>query len=95
MEFTNYIDRTLLVLVPVLYLTGMALKKYGKSPRRIPLTLGGAGIFLATLWALATNDISGYQDALMAAFTAIVQGVLCAGAAVYANQIYKQSRKDG
>ena len=95
MDFTNYIDQALLILVPVLYLIGMALKRYGKCDRHIPLILGGAGIFLAVLWVLATHEISGYQDALMAAFTAIVQGVLCAGAAVYTNQIIKQNGKGG
>ena len=94
MDFISYIDGALLVLVPVLYFIGWAIKKSGKCDGRIPLILGGSGVLLAVLWVLATHSIANYQDALMAAFTAIVQGALCAAGAVYANQIKKQSGKD-
>lgn len=36
---------------------------------------------------------SGWQDALMAAFIAIVQGILCAGCSAYINQLGKQANK--
>lgn len=94
MDFTQHIDEALLVLIPVLYIIGWAIKKSGKQDKRIPLILGGVGVLLAVLWVLGTHEIHGYQSALAAAFTAIVQGVLCTGAAVYANQLYKQSGKD-
>lgn len=94
MEFTQYIDPALLVLVPVLYIIGMLIKNSGINDTRIPLLLGVVGVLLATVWVLATSSINGYQNALMAIFTAIVQGVLCTGAAVYVNQLIKQNRKD-
>ena len=48
---------------------------------------------LSLLWVLATSPLSGWQDALLAAFTAIVQGILCAGCSVYINQLGKQATK--
>ena len=86
----NFIKPELLVLVVVLYFIGLALKKSNTADKYIPLILGLCGIVLALLWVLATSAIAGWQDGLMAAFTAIVQGVLVAGLSVYANQIYKQ-----
>jgi hypothetical protein len=94
MEFTEYIDQTLLVLVPVLYIIGTMLKKGGKCDRHIPWMLGVTGVLLAVIWVLATHGIGSYQDALMAAFTAFVQGILCTGAAVYAHQLLKQNGRD-
>lgn len=90
MDFTNYIDPALLILVPVLYLIGTFIKSSGINDKHIPLILGGLGIVLAVVWVLATSNITGWQGGLLAAFTAVVQGVLCAGAAVYLNQVYKQ-----
>ena len=92
-DFTNYVNPELLVLIPVLYLIGRAMKKSGRCDKHIPLTLGATGILPAVVWVLATHNIGDYQGALMAAFTAIVQGVLCAGAAVYVNQVIKQGGK--
>ena len=86
----NYIKPEMMVLVVVLYFVGLALKKSSVSDRLIPLLLGLCGVLLALLWVLATSDIAGWQSGLMAAFTAIVQGILVAGCSVYANQIYKQ-----
>lgn len=90
MDFTSYIDAALLVLIPVLYLIGNGIKSSGIDNKHIPLILGATGIVLAVVWVLATSDITGWQGGLLAAFTAIVQGVLCAGAAVYTNQLIKQ-----
>lgn len=90
MDFTTYIDPALLVLIPVLYLIGNFIKSSGIDNKHIPLILGGLGVLLAVVWVLATSDIAGWQGGLLGAFTAIIQGVLCAGAAVYTNQVIKQ-----
>lgn len=85
-DFTQYINAELLVLIPVLYAIGFGLKKIPKiKDEFIPLILGGVGIALSVLY-IHTFTAAGI-------FTAIVQGILCAAAAVYANQIYKQSKK--
>ncbi len=89
-DVTNYIKPELLVLVPVLYIAGVLLKRYPIPDRLIPLILGGASILLSCVWILATSEIASYRSILNGIFVAVTQGILCAGASVYANQIYKQ-----
>ena len=90
----EYVSPELLILVPVLYFVGLGLKKAEWFPDNlIPALLGGCGVALSLLWVLATSPLSGWQDGLLAAFTAIVQGILCAGCSVYINQLGKQSVK--
>lgn len=90
----EFIRPELLVLIPVLYFIGMCLKHaQAFADKYIPIALGGAGIALAALWVVATSIITGPQECALAVFTAIVQGVLVAGCAVYVNQIAKQSQK--
>ena len=94
MDFTQYIKPELLVLIPVLYLIGLGLKKSQYPDKWIPLTLGAVGIFLSLIWVLGRSlPASCTSDVLTAAFTAIVQGVLLAGASVFSSQIVKQSSK--
>lgn len=91
----NYVKPELVVVAVVLYLIGLALKKTKKvSDKFIPAILGIMGIVLALVWVLATSTLTGYQSVLMAVFTAIVQGILCAGLSTYANQIWKQLGKE-
>ena len=88
---TNYIKPELLILVPVLYLIGAGLKRsQSVDDRRIPLLLGACGVLLAAVYVLAAAPISGYQAGMAALFTAITQGVLCAGGSVYVHQLLKQ-----
>lgn len=95
MNFEDYIKPELLVLIPVLYLVGLAIKKSSMNDRWIPIVLGASGVVLAGLYIFATTDMSGGKDAVMAVFVALTQGILTAGASVYANQIYKQITKGG
>lgn len=95
MEFLkDFIKPELLVLIAVLYFIGAALKKSAVRDKLIPFILGGIGVALALIWVLATSPLGTAQEILLAVFTAIVQGVLVAGASVYANQLYIQSKKD-
>lgn len=93
MDFVEYIKPELLILIPVLYLIGVGVKKSAISDKFIPLVLGAVGIVLCTIWVLATSETESTQDKMMAIFTAITQGILIAGASVYANQIIKQANK--
>ena len=97
MEYiTQFISPELLVLVPVLYFVGAGLKRsQSVADRHIPVILGAAGVALATVYVLATGALTGAQAVLTGVFSGVVQGVLCAGASVYVNQIIKQSGKDG
>lgn len=94
-DYMNYIKPELLVLIPALIFVGYCLKtSTAVADKLIPAVLAVVGVVLAALYVLATSPIGGGQDATMAVFTAIIQGVLCAAGAVYANQCVKQSTKD-
>ena len=91
MDFLNYIRQELLVLIPFLYVFGMILKEAEFiKDNFIPLILGIVGIMLSICYVVGDSEAFGVTGL----FTAITQGVLCAGAAVYGNQIYKQLKKD-
>lgn len=94
MELNEYIKPELLVLIPVLYLIGIAVKKSAIADKFIPWILGGVSVALSALWILATSFPASAADAALAVFTAITQGVLIAGASVYVNQLAKQTGKD-
>lgn len=94
MNYQNYIKTELLILIPVLYFIGIGLKKSKISDKWIPAILGLTAVVLAAIWVIATSDISGLQEAASAIFTAVTQGVLAAGASVYANQLYIQAKKE-
>ena len=91
----EYIKPELLVLVLVLYLVGLGLKKTEKvNDKYIPLILGLLGIVISSIYVVATSSITGYQSVLMMIFTALVQGILVAGASDYINQVVKQTKKE-
>lgn len=91
MDFLEYIKPELLILIPVLYVIGMAVKKTTLiADKLIPLVVGAVGIFLSVIYVLATTALGSPQTIAMAIFTALTQGVLTSGASVYANQIFKQ-----
>ena len=92
---TDYIKPELLVLIPVLYLIGMGLKKsQSVADRKIPLILGACGVLLAAVYVLASTPMGGWQAGMAALFTAVTQGVLCAGGNVYVHQLLKQQGKE-
>ena len=92
-EIFDFIKPELLVLVPVLYFIGLGIKKSSIPNKNIPLLLGIISIFLSTLWVFSTSEINNWQDIANAAFVSITQGILAAGTAVYANQLYIQLKK--
>ena len=89
----EFIKPELLVLIPVLYLIGMALKKSNIADKHIPWILGVASVLLSFIFILSTTTFNGWQELLMIVFMGFTQGILCAGASVYVNQIVKQSGK--
>lgn len=94
MKFEDFIKPELLVLIPVLYLMGVAVKRSIVRDKAIPFILGAVAVILAGLYVFATTDVSSAKAAVMAVFTAVTQGVLIAGTSVYANQLYKQIKKE-
>lgn len=93
MDFTNFIKPALLVLIPVLFITGKGIKKSPIPDKFIPLILGAFSILLSGVYVFASEPISGSRAILTAIFTAFTQGILCAGASVYANELIKQNKK--
>ena len=89
----DFIKPELIILIPVIYLVGVGIKKSKKfKDEYIPILLGACGVLLTTLYVMATCEVAGYKDVLMALFTALTQGVLVAGCSVYVNQIIKQTK---
>lgn len=88
-EILVYINTNVMILIPVLIFIGMMLKKV-ESIRdwTIPIILAGVGIILAVL-------IIGFKDGFTAEVIVqgILQGVLCAGMAVYVHQLTIQSTR--
>lgn len=93
MAYQEFIKPELLILIPVLYFIGEAIKKSKISNTLIPLLLGFTSILLAGIYLFASTEINGAQAVATALFTAITQGILCAAASVYSNQIIKQASK--
>ncbi len=94
MDYQKYIKSELLVLVPVLYIIGLGLKKSKLADKWIPLALGIIGVALSGLWVTATSPITTGQELAAALFTAVNQGILAAGASVYASQLHIQAHKE-
>lgn len=92
-ELKEFIKPELLILIPVLYIVGIGLKKSKLSDTLIPLVLGGIAIVLSAAWVIATSDITTLKDIAYALFISVTQGILSAGASVYVNQLYVQSKK--
>ena len=84
----------LIVLVPVLYLIGMMLKKSQISNKYIPLYLGFVSVALSGLVVFSSVVLTDWKEVLLGIFSSITQGVLCAGASVYVNQLIKQKDKN-
>ncbi len=94
MDYRIYIKDELFILIPVLYIIGIGLKKSKVADKYIPIILGLLSVMLSAIWVLATTNIFEIRESASALFTAITQGILSAGASVYANQLYVQSKKD-
>lgn len=90
---SEYIDSRLYVLIPVLYALGAAIKKSRIKDWLIPYLLGGAGIFLSVAYLLAFSPVNDAADVFGLIFAGITQGVLCAAASVYTDNLIKQALK--
>lgn len=81
MEFTEYLVKEALILVPVLVFIGWMIKNAAYvNDKHIPVILLVCGIVGAG--ALMGFTVDG-----------VIQGILVAAAAVFSNQIYKQRKE--
>lgn len=97
MDYINIVKEMvkpeLLILIPVLYFIGIAIRKSEKvNNAYIPAIIGIIGIVIAFLYVFATEPARAAKEIILVIFTAITQGVLVAGASVYVNQIIKQHK---
>ena len=92
-EVIEFIKPELIILIPVIHFIGSILKNSHYKDNLIPVTNGIVSIVLCALYVLGTSEITGTREFTLAVFTAITQGILCAGTATYANQIVKQVNK--
>lgn len=93
-QIMEYVKPELLVLVAVLYFVGCGIRKTGRVRENyIPLILGLTGIGLCAVWVTATSCLCTVQDAAMALFTALVQGILVAGLSVGAGRLLDRNRE--
>nr|WP_288723599.1 phage holin family protein [uncultured Sellimonas sp.] len=94
-QITNYIKPELIVVAVVLYMIGAAIKRTKVvKDKYIPLILGAAGTAFCAVWVLANCPLGSGREIAMAVFTAVVQGILVAGASTYVNQVVKQLHKE-
>lgn len=91
-QINQFIKSEYMVLVAALYLLGRVLRKLKKLPNQfIPFILTTCGIALAGLSVFSRYHE--YMNAAAAVFDATVQGILCAGMAVYTNEVAKHCGK--
>lgn len=94
MNVTDYVKPELIVVAVALYFLGMWLKQSeAVKDKYIPLINGAVGIIICGVYVIATSSCQTGQDAAMAIFTAITQGILVAGLSTYVNQLVKQVGK--
>lgn len=87
---TDYVRPEMLILIPALVVIGKIFSDADMVKNKyIPMLLGISGVVLSALYTISLYGLS-----LDGIFSGIVQGILCAGTAVYGNQIYKQLRKE-
>ena len=89
----EFIEPGFVIGIPALYLFGVWLKKTAVPDKYSPLILGCIGVVGCMAWTVATITAFDWQSVLAGLCSAAVQGVLCAGASVYVNQMVKQGRK--
>ena len=91
----EYVKPELLIVAIVLFFIGKGIKNSKViKDKYIPIILGIIGVVISAIYVLATSEIAGYQSILMMIFTAIVQGIILAGLAVYANENITQLKKE-
>ena len=93
MDLSVYIEPGMLMLIPVLNLTGYFVKNTKKIKScYIPVILCVLSVILC---ALKTVSEKTYGDFFELIFKSITQGILTAAAAVFSNQVYKQTKAKG
>lgn len=92
-HIAEYIDPMLFPIALVLWVIGKGIKKSDAiQDERIPWILPVIGFALVALW-LCSQHVPVGAEWLGLIYTAIIQGTLCAAAAVWGDQLIKQTQK--
>ena len=94
MDYKEYVSPELYVLIPVMYIIGVILKKSKIKDKRIPVILGLISTALCCVWTFGNASVFSFSEVMKYLFTSVTQGILIAGAGVYVNQLYVQSKKE-
>lgn len=90
MDFMEFIQPELFLLIPILMGIGSQLKAAPKVPDyAIPLVLDILGVLFAGVYVVATSSTD--TNVWMAIFSGATQGLLCSLAAIGVNQTVKQT----
>ena len=89
MEIIDYIKPELLLVPVICYLIGIILKKSKLKDNYIPLIVGVVGIVIGIVYC---GLVEGWS--FNGVLTGAVQGLLCAAASTYVNQVIKQLAKN-
>ena len=92
-NIAEYIKPELLMLVPVLYFLGLAIKGSPIKNWRIPYILGAVGILLSLIYIFTKSGGGEFGEIMQIIFTAVTQGILISGASVYLHNLIKQGKE--
>lgn len=93
MDYSAYVDPELYIIIPLLYVIGIFIKKSKLNDKWIPLILGVLGVCFAVAYKLTAALPTDGIEILKLSVASLSQGILCAAASVYANNIVKQLKK--
>ena len=94
---SSFVDPKLAIVPIVLYVIGVFIKNSESVPNKyIPFLLMPCGIILAAGILFTGLPDYGAPSVVSLIVTSIIQGIICAAVAVFANQLIKQgtSKKD-
>lgn len=85
--FNQYARSELMILVPVLYFITMLIHKSDIPDLKISLIVTAISVILSILYSVAVVNIFSLSTLLLAVFSGFTQGVLFAGASMFAGLI--------
>lgn len=85
--FNEYARSELMILVPVLYVITILVHKSNIPDLKISLIITAISVTLSTLYSVAVVNIFSISTFLLAVFSGFTQGVLFAGASMFAGLI--------
>ncbi len=89
--FNQYARSELMVLAPVLFIINKLLYESKVNNTRIPLISCVISITLCALYTLSISPLISVHSVLLAIFTSVTQGVLFAGASMFAGVLIDPS----